>query len=145
MTRAQKAKAKEYAGLVEGDWTERQRTYLAGEVERLQVALDKNLGILTDGDDPRWRKWFEQRAKAVHIKAILDAVEKRGHWLACPTHGPMGIETPPEAADGLASYGLAQGGEWYEYTFYCERCAGLAAEVQREWEVWQKMARAARA
>lgn len=132
--------AKAAAPLVQPDWTERQTAALEAESAHLQDAVVKNLRLLRTADDPRWLKWYEQRAKAVYLEETLSMIRECGHWLACPTHGlGNAVETPPEAAHGLALHGLMVGGSTCDYERYCPDCGDCKREAQREYEVWKAM------
>lgn len=133
--------AKEAAPLAQEDWYDRQLAYFRHTVQVLEEKLARNLDRLDNPGDPRWEKWFRQRAEAVYVYETLQLLQERGHWLACPVHGPEGIdEVPQEQAYALSYYGLSQkGADPVGWTRYCANCANLESTVAQDWTLWKEM------
>lgn len=113
---------------------------------RKRAALDINGARLTTAEDPRWRRWYLDRAVLEYRCATLEQLRVRGHVVVCPNHGIVGatIEAAPAWFEGLSLRGLLTGEGTLAWTRYCVDCA-MSGPIQQAadvlWHNWHREAR----
>lgn len=115
----QRAAAQAAAGVTERELAERwveQCRHVADHITALQAALDHNLPLLRDADDPRWERYWLIEARRRYEEETLALLSRRLHALFCPNCD----------AEGLSLRGLLGGEGPLAWSRYCEPCARSA-------------------
>lgn len=131
-------------------WYGEQVVAVAIEASDTLGKLERNLAALERPDDPRWARWYLQEVRFEYLWRTLELLLCRGHVLACPSHGPMGItvdvgqyaripwekagNSGPEwdvrAWDALAARGALTGDGATTWSRYCLDCAASGIEFE---------------
>lgn len=130
-------------------WYGEQVVAVAIEASDTLGKLERNLAALERPDDPRWARWYLQEVRFEYLWRTLELLLCRGHVLACPSHGPMGITvavldhavfgavpahaeplTEARAWDALAARGALTGDGATTWSRYCLDCAASGIEFE---------------